>query len=386
MKNTGLMTCYVDNYGACLQAYALQSAIEKAGNSCRIIQYTPYVDLRRLTNFVEKPESLELRITRAIRHPIQLVKRKRFSKKSHLRDSRFSAFRNCYLKFDEHLYSSWDELKTNVPQYDNFVCGSDQIWNPVIHGNHNVGPYFLDFVPEGKKRIAYAPSIGIQVVPDECKSQMSEFLCTFDTLSVREKRGAELIKEITGLDAPVVLDPTLLFDGNWWSQVCSPVEIKKPYILCYLFNEHESTYNFVEQVRKNTGLDVITLPFALRDIYGKSKKIYDAGPAEFIWLIKNAEMIITDSFHATAFSINFNKSFYCLRRNTNGEVNNMNSRIVSILSMAGIQNRLLDETENGFVLPDSKIDYNEVNKRISEKRECNFAFLKEAIEVEDENA
>lgn len=381
---TGLMTCYVDNYGACLQAYALQSAIECQGNTCHIIRYTPYADLRRMFHYMERPEALGLRIRRAANHPIQLIKRKLFSRKSKLRSVKFSSFRDQYLKFDERLYHSWDELKSDPPAFDNFVCGSDQIWNPVIHHNWNVGPYFLDFVPKGKKRIAYAPSIGIQFVPDECKSDMNSLLHAFDTLSVREKRGAELIAEIAGLDVPVVLDPTLLFDGNWWSHVCSLVNVEKPYILCYLFNEHASTYRFVEQMKKKTGLDVLTLPFTLKDVYSNNKKIYDAGPAEFIWLIKNAEMIITDSFYATVFSINFNKSFYCLHRNIAGEANNMNSRILSLLSLAGIQDRLLDNPEISE-LSIRPINYTIVNARICERRKKDIAFLKKAIAAEDDN-
>lgn len=377
--NVGLMTCYVNNYGACLQAYALQQAIKKDGNECEIIKYTPYADIADAVNLQHIPEPMMLRITRMIKHPFQFYLRKLDRKNQAKRDLKFEEFRQERLIFADKLYTSWDELRETPPPYDSFVCGSDQIWNPVIHHNLNVGPYFLDFVPENKGKIAYAPSIGVQHVPQECHSDMKRLINRLDAVSVREQRGAELISEIAGQEAPVVLDPTLLFDGEWWSKVVKPVEVKKPYILCYLFNENESTYEFVEKMRKETGYEVVTLPFALKDIYKKnSTKIYDAGPSEFLYLIKNASLIITDSFHATAFSINFNRNFICLFRNTDNEKNNMNSRITSILSLAGLEDRLITKPEE-VNEPLGDIDYTEVNKRISARREKDRAFLWNSI-------
>ncbi len=377
--NVGLMTCYVNNYGACLQAYALQQAIKLDNNECEIIKYTPYADIGKAVNLQHIPEPFMLRMTRALKHPIQFYLRKQDRKKQANRDAKFEEFRQERLVFANRLYNSWDELRKDPPPYDSCVCGSDQIWNPVIHHNINVGPYFLDFVPENKGKIAYAPSIGVQYVPEECHQEMKRLINRLDAVSVREQRGAELIREIASQEAPVVLDPTLLFDGEWWSKAIKPVNIKKPYILCYLFNENKSTYDFVEKMRRETGYEVITLPFAFRDIYNKnSTKIYDAGPSEFLYLIKNAALIITDSFHATAFSINFNRNFICLFRNTDEEKNNMNSRITSILSIAGLEDRLITDPENINVLP-YDIDYSEVNKRLSARREKDRRFLWDSI-------
>jgi len=199
-----------------------------------------------------------------------------------------------------------------------------------------------------------------------------------DAVSVRELHGAELIKDISGRDARVVLDPTLLFDGEWWSKAAKPVQVRKPYILCYLFNENKSTYDYVQRIKKKTGYEVVTLPFAFSDIYSKNKKIYDAGPAEFLYLIKNAEFIITDSFHATAFSINFNKDFVCLFRNTHTEKNNMNSRITSILSLSGLENRIISDPDVENDIPPS-IEYSEVNKRMNDRRESDLSFLNNSL-------
>jgi len=374
----GLMTCYVNNYGACLQAFALQQAIKRCGNDCEIIRYTPYADLARQFNIKQVSQPMAVRIKRTIRHPIQLCMRRIDRKKQLIRNVKFESFRKENLVFADRLYESWDELRSDPPEYDAFVCGSDQIWNPVIHHSMNVGPYFLDFAPDSKRTVAYAPSIGVEVVPEECKADMKRLIDRLDAVSVRELHGAELIKDISGRDARVVLDPTLLFDGEWWSKAAKPVQVRKPYILCYLFNENKSTYDYVQRIKKKTGYEVVTLPFAFSDIYSKNKKIYDAGPAEFLYLIKNAEFIITDSFHATAFSINFNKDFVCLFRNTHTEKNNMNSRITSILSLSGLENRIISDPDVENDIPPS-IEYSEVNKRMNDRRESDLSFLNNSL-------
>lgn len=376
----GLMTCYIDNYGACLQAYALQNAIKSVHN-CEIIRYVPYDDLKRISDGHMTVEPWRIKIIRAIYHPIKFFKRKIYLNKTKLRKVKFEEFRKQYLLFGERDYKSWNELKDTPPNYDAFVCGSDQIWNPVIHNNMNVGPYFLDFVPSEIKKVAYAPSIGAEEIPQECRDEMMRLIKRFNTVSVREQRGAEIIEEISGIKTRVVLDPTLLFDGKWWSNVCRTVNIKTPYIFSYLFNENPDTYKFVADISKKLGYKVITLPYAFKDVYSKSKKIYDAGPTEFLWLIKNASLIITDSFHATAFSINFNKEFYCILRNNDAEINNMNSRIFNILTLTGLESRLITNlTEETFDMK-KKINYEEVNKKLNKQRKDDMQFLKKALEI-----
>lgn len=380
----GLMTCYINNYGACLQAFALQQAIASGGHSCEIIRYTPYADLKKKFNVKTVAEPVSVKIKRAICHPVQFLERREDRKKQELRNAKFEQFRKDNLIFSQREYYSEEELKQSVDLYDAFVCGSDQIWNPVIHRNSNVGAYFLDFVPNSsdKRKIAYAPSIGVQQVPVECKEDMKQLIQCLDTVSVRELHGASLIREIADVDARVVLDPTLLFDGEWWSGCVRPIDIDKPYILCYLFNENRSTYDFVNRMKKKTGYEVVTLPFAFSDIYQKNTKVYDAGPAEFLYLIKNAALVITDSFHATAFSINFNKNFVCLFRNTDGEKNNMNSRITSILSIAGLEDRIITNPDSIDAVP-GEVDYTAPKRRIKERRKEDRDFLLNSLQGEN---
>ncbi len=374
----GLVTCYINNYGACLQAHALSQKIEELCGECELVQYTPYYDLEQTVRKPQKSEPLLTKVVRAICHPIQFAKRQQYFRNCGRRDSKFEDFRNKFLKFNKNKYKTYAELKNSPPEMDGFVCGSDQLWNPVIHANTNIAAYYLDFAPKGIRRVAYAPSIGAEHVPEECQKEMGELINRMDFVSVREQRGADIIHDIIGRRFPVVLDPTMLYTGDWWAKKASPINIGSEYIFCYLFNENPETYEFISRVSRKLGLQVITLPYSYKDIYSASTKIYDAGPSEFLYLIQQAKIIITDSFHATAFSLNFNKDFYCIFRNRENEKNNMNSRIQTILGKLNLENRIIvDFDAENFA--ESPIDYLRVNAILKKEREEGEAFLRQAL-------
>lgn len=370
MINIGLMTCYVNNYGACLQAYALQKAINKLGYNCEIIRYTPVPNVKLPTN-TQKAIQLLKNIKRCLKNPdyIYTIERNR----------KFKSFREQYLKFGEKDYPEIKDLYDCPPDYDAFVTGSDQLWNPVIHGMSNNKAYFLDFVPKGKKRIAYAPSIGVSKVPDCCKDDMALLLNKMDVLSVREKAGKDIVEELTDKDCKVVLDPTLLLDKSQWSEIAVKPKLDKPYIFCYLFGLSSYIGDFVKYVEKKTGYQVVTLPFTKREYKSRYQKIHNVGPREFLGLIQNASLVITDSFHATAFSINFNRPFYSLLRNTEGEINNMNSRIYSILELTGLTERLIAPSKKFTNDVLDTIDFDKVNESLNSKRKTDIKFLSDSL-------
>ncbi len=370
MKSVGLMTCYINNYGACLQAYALQSTIEKLGYECKIIRYTPVEDIKKPT--------LSKAVYRLIRDVYRIFKHKDYIKQLAKR-RKFVMFKREYLCFGRQNYNTIESLYKNCPEFDVFVCGSDQLWNPLIHNNKNNEAYFLDFVPGNKGRIAYAPSFGISQFPDNCMAELKSLLSKFHYISVRESSGADIVEEAIGKRPRVVLDPTLLLSKVQWEKVFKRVEVNKPYILCYLFSNQEYICNFVRHVWQLTGYDVIVLPFADIDKEKKYKKLYNVGPNEFLWLISNAQLVITDSFHATAFSINFNTPFYSLLRNIQGESNNMNTRIYNMLEIAGLQNRLITDKTPLPEKASTNIDFNDANAILEIKRNEDIKFLKEAL-------
>lgn len=366
----GLATCFVDNYGACLQAYALQTKIEETGAECKIIQYTQPDGYRRFTlRGILKTNPIFLKV-------IEIAKYEPLMK--YISKPRFQNFRKRYLKLTRR-YATFEAVYAANMTFDAYVCGSDQIWNPrLFHGNDPI--YMLDFVPTGKKRIAYAPSIGLSKIPEEYEQDFREKLNRFDYISVREVAGRKIVQALTDKEVKVVLDPTLLVNCDEWSRILTPPHITEPYIFCYLFGVRSYIGEFVEYVRKALGLKIVCIPYTEREKNPEYIQVYDAGPCEFLGLIKNASLVITDSFHATAFSINFNTPFYSLLRNEDTDEINMNSRIFSILELVGLRDRLvLPGVKYPFEIK-AQVDFSNANQRLKEKREIDFEDLKHQLE------
>ncbi len=388
-KKVALMTCFLDNFGACLQALALQSEIEKLGCHCRIIAYTEpsgYNNDEFVQTFIEK-------ISREIFGIVNIfIKGKSFKKyikrklfKKNKRNYAFKKFRNKYLNFEcandskkVNVYCRYEELALLSEKYDAFVCGSDQIWNPTFY-NRNHPAYFLRFAGD-KKRIAYAPSIGLSELPNQYIDTFVTYVKDFDYVSVREKRGSEIIKELCDIDAKVVLDPTLLIGRNYWQSLLEP-QYKTPfrkYIFCYIFSNTKAVSDYLKMVQENTGLPIVYVNvsnLSYESLIACCKK--NAGPIDFLQLIKNAEFILTDSFHGTAFSLLFNKDFYVFERKRTDETIDMFSRIKSVLSYAGLEDRIVSINES--FIKKEVIDYAPVNEIFEVLCKDSEAFLNEAL-------
>jgi len=371
----GLVTYYGHNYGACLQAFALQNTLEKMGHSVIALNYTRKDELT--LSF-----ALKRRLS-ALKNPIKYITNKilyeKHKKHFTARSSAFEQFIEKYINKSKVKYDSLEEMK-KIDEFDIYVCGSDQLWNPVFRGNKNNPVYFIDFAPEGKKRIAYAPSIGVNSIPDECKKEMSILLRKMDHISVRERLGATIIKDLINKDVNVVLDPTLLISPDEWNSVAVDPEYKDPYILTYLFGDLDYIKDFIQHIKKITGLEIISLPYNPREMSGGNIKAFEAGPSEFVGLIKNAKIVITDSFHATVFSIIFKKPFYSLTRQKAGDPASMNSRIFDILERLKLSSRLIvpgSEFPSGDVF---QIDYSETDIEYSKEYSSSINYLKSSTQ------
>ena len=206
-------------------------------------------------------------------------------------------------------------------------------------------------------------------------------------MSVREDTGVKLVKELSDKEAKLVCDPTLLLTKKEWEEIETPGRIiKDKYILCYFLGKNIQHRKFVERLKKETGYKIVSLNHA--DEYVKYSDIYaditpyDIGPKEWINLIKNAEYVCTDSFHGTVFSILFNKVFFDFRRYNSKNKNSTNSRIDSLLKIAGISNeRILSGTEDVKQVLQMKIDYKKVNKNIDEFRKNSKEWLFNALKI-----
>ncbi len=370
-----LVTCFLDNCGACLQAYALADRIEKlSGKQCEIINYT------------EPTGYFSYGLSDMVKESGAYVALRGLLQKSYLdgyktekvRRSAFRKFRKQYLPIAQQEFKTYEELEKADLAYSHYVCGSDQVWNPTFYGKCNPA-YYLKFVPEDVPKTAYAPSIGINDLPDYAKADFKVLLSRFRNISVREDRGVELVKQYAGLDAQWVCDPTMLLTGQQWDKLSAPRLHKKPYIFCYLFGDSPEYKQAVAYLSEKTGLDVVIIPFSKRDLSKQYRQILKAGPSEFISLIKNAEYILTDSFHASVFSVLFRKNFFTLLRHKAGEAHGMNSRIFSLLKMLGLESRCVspDSLESFPITPVE--DYEAVYGKLNAVRADSERFLKNAL-------
>lgn len=381
-KKVALLTCFLNNYGACLQAYALQKTIENMGCDCDIIAYVEpygYGDFE-----IDRKTAIEMQKRTLIEDVRYKFKKNRpFShQKKYLS---FYNFRNNYLKFEKEnnkkfikFYHKMEDFEGISDKYDAFVCGSDQIWNPTFYGKNNPA-YFLTFA-KNKKRIAYSPSIGLPDIPQEYQEEFTSYVSKFDFLSVREEKGAEIIKKLCHREAKVVLDPTILAGRRFWSNLLKKKYTThyKKYIFCYIFSNTKNCSEYLQKVQQKTGLPIIytSISNLSYDNLDATCMQY-AGPVEFLQLIKHSEFVLTDSFHGTAFSLLLNKDFYVFKRERNDEKIDMYSRIDSILHQANLENRAISIDENFTTkLP---INFEEVNLVLEKLRKDSYSYLKKAL-------
>ena len=324
-------------------------------------------------------------IIRVLKTPVAYLKRRKYIK-AHIehdtiRCKAFDRFREYYLIFDDTFTLSDKQLR-GAESYDTFVCGSDQIWNPNLYGVHSI--WTMRFAPKDSKKIAYAPSLGISTIPEQFNQAFRESLKDYSYLSCREQEGANCLTDILDRDVDVVLDPTLLLTPEQWHNFAQPVDIKRPYIFCYLFGSYDYIKVVKERVRECLGIDVVSLPYNLRELKDDDTKLYDITTNQFVWLIENAKYVVTDSFHASVFSIKMSTPFICLKRSSDNDKKNMNSRLYTLLHTVGLEDRLVGENMVNDIttIIDRNVDFYSANEKLSEYMKRDIAKLHNALEHE----
>lgn len=319
------------NYGSALQAYALQYVIEKMGHDVEIIDYIYPNDYH--TQFVKKSSALRRLVSYA------LDMQRGFPRKQ--REKSFNKFYKENLKLSR-TYHSKEELHNDPPKYDVYITGSDQVWNP--KSIHEDTSFMLSFT-DSPNKVAFSASFAKGEIPEQYKELYANELKKYKQIFVRESRGAELVDSLIGYKPDVVLDPTLLLTGDEWHEFAnkSLISIKRPYILVYVlgysFNVYPYMYDLIRHVQEKLGMQLIVLNMSKQ--YSQklqNKRIIDnADVYDFVKLFANASMVITDSFHGTAFSLNLNVPFYSVVNN----IENADSRISHFLNSVGEQHRII---------------------------------------------
>lgn len=366
---------HAHHYGAQLQAYALMKAIQKAGAECEVINYVR-VDTIEGNRLFKKGLSARSLLSNA-NTLLNLEKLKK-------RYDRFESFVHDDMNLSGKFYGSYELLKNDAPAYDVYVCGSDQIWNPLIYKENTFDPaFFADFAKSGR-RIAYAPSFGISSIPEDKKELLRRYLDKFECLSVREKQGENIIRDIAGREAQTVLDPTLLLNGDEWSAISEAPAYKEPYLLCYFITDARKYGSYVQALSEKYKLPVVSLCGSRRVVPQTRHAVLDAGPREFLGLFRNASAVCTDSFHGTVFSINFRKEFFCFESSQKSD-KAVNSRLYSILDRLDLLPRIFSPALGlkNFIDKVDKLngplDYAGVDALLGKEREASEKYLKDSL-------
>jgi hypothetical protein len=345
------------NYGAVLQAYALSEAIKKLGYNAVTIDYK-----NPLIEKIYNPRYINYKSLKGILSGILTYNRRKRKKEL------FEDFRAKYFT----LYEPPNLYSLNTDEYYKFITGSDQVWNYNLTEYDTV--YFLEFISVSKKKNSYAASFGFDEIPDEYVEDYRGFLEDFNQISVREEQGAQIIKNLLNRHAEVVLDPTMLLSKEEWIKISKKYKRNKNYILIYQLAASQSLLDFAVELSKQTNCEIINISDAIRRRI-KAKYVTGVGPQEFMGLFSNARYIVTNSFHGTAFSINFNKPFFVEMLPPPAKVN---SRLENILDTFDLRSRQIINGTNANIFTD--IDYATVSKKLELERKRSLDYLKRILD------
>lgn len=365
--NIGIVTFHMaENYGSVLQAYALTTFLENHGFKAEILDYyfeDDYrkYDLFRWKQYLKRPQTFLIDISSYNIHK----KRK----------ANFEQFRKKYLRISDKRAVNINELKLYNEKYDAFICGSDQIWNlECTHGLNDA--YFLQFVQKDKVKIAYAPSAGAYSIDGAMAENIKRILMTFTKVSVREDRLKEELEKICPREIEVVLDPTLLLSSDDYHKIQRKgKEYQSKYIFVYILSGvryNRKLINCAKQLSEDTGLQIKYVADNNNGYIKGAENCSGCGPEDFLKYIDQATYVITNSFHATVFSILYHKDFFSFPRNGS------NSRIFDLLKMLQLEKRYVE----GGNLKCDKVDFEQADEILMRERQKSMKFLLDALSNE----
>lgn len=385
-KKVGIVSCYFkNNYGSMLQAYATKKILDNNNIPNETINIDNNEDFKKGKRKYYIKQIFNLNFIKSklgmIKMKFDIRLNKTLGKNVAIRNKKYKEFRNAInLSRSNNTYKDLNILAQE--RYSDVIVGSDQLWLPV---NVVADYYTLNWVPDEINKISYSTSLGVSDIPKKYELLYKNFLKRINHLSVREDSGAKLIKDITGLDAKLVSDPTILLTREEWDEVAVQERIiKDKYILCYFLGKNIEHRKFAERLKEKTGYKIVSLNHA--DEYVKYSDIfaditpYDIGPKEWLNLIKNAEYVCTDSFHGTVFSLLYNKIFFNFRRYNAKSKASTNSRLDSLLNIVEVDSkRILTGHEDIDEVLEYKIDFETVNKKLDEYRKESKEWLMKAL-------
>lgn len=378
----GIITiCKVNNYGAELQAFATCKKLEQLGYDAEIIDYTYYKDWRYKDSRRSKPLLpmnrkemfvywMKYRFINCLVDTVfpifsAAIRKRKVNYNAFIRKGRFS-----------RPYRSMDDLYEYCKPYDAYMVGSDQVWNPAA--SSSIEPYFLTFAPPSARKVAYASSFGVTEMELPLQTKLGNWLRGIDFIAVRESSGVDLVRRLAGREAQVVVDPTLLLSKSEWADFMKPYPgITPHYVLIYQLSESKAIANLALRIGQAHQIPVFRIckrAFGIRRQTGITD-IPDAGPEEFLSLIGNADYVVTNSFHGTAFSVNLNVPFYVIVSSWKKN----NSRMESLLDMTGLRHRMFGDDVDINAIPIEPVRFEQSMEALGKQRELSIRYLIDSL-------
>lgn len=361
------ITCHdVYNYGASLQAYALQKYLEFRGHQVEIIDYKPeYLQPKSFWFVPQNSHYYKLAKNNKLIHIALCLyfAYKRFPTRG--RKKQFDRFTKKYLKLTRR-YNSYSELQANPPSADYYIAGSDQIWNSVMENGKDPA-FYLNFGSQYIKKISYAASFAISQIPKDEIGKIKIMLKTLDSISVRETTGLKILDDLE-FKGTVVLDPVCLLTKTQWEEVAGYKNIiKGNYLIIYDLTQNDNRIEeTAKYLAKKYDLKIITIATYTPLKYA-TKNILNAGPIEFLNLIKNATFVLSNSFHATAFSVILNRPFAVYYKESNI------SRMADFLASLNLESQL-NPTKEALTI---QFEWKTINQKFDLLRNKSISFLED---------
>lgn len=360
----GILTFHrADNYGAVLQATALQLYIQKELCPCEMIDFYPNNAIPK------KPRAL-----RKAAHRVLMFLRSDVSRKTLLRETRFERFRAEHYKLSAKAYYGDGDILPNPPDYDVYISGSDQILNTELTGNSKA--FYLDF-ETGMRKISYASSFGRSALPESEESLIRRTLPRFERFSIRESDGADTVERLTGMRPITVADPVLLFGRESWEGFAKlPKGLPPKYVFAYSMESSSVLEAAAEALSKSEGLPIISIRGGGKGCRVPGAEIRDCGPSEFLGVLSRAEYVVTNSFHGAVFAMIFGRKLISVAHGKR------NSRLETLLREAGVLEKQMGESSSVTVqkaIIDGAEAYPALGSLIARSKE----YLSEALKPEE---
>ena len=369
------------NYGSMLQSFATLVKLDELGVDYEIIDYSHPRTLQFYAGAAGRLANRDFLYSKA------RLFRKKEGKKLHpdyaaneaVRGERFDRFvKERFPRFSEPI-NEYRRLRRYAEKFTDVLVGSDQLWLPSGNGTNF---YNLMFAPRACNRIAYAASFGVSSIPAHQRKETAEYLNRIRHISLREESGKRIVKELTGRDVPVILDPTMVITREQWDEAVADKAVTDgEYLFCYFLGNNPSHREEASALAKSLGLKIVTLRH-LDEYIASDEKFgdeapYDVGPEEFVNLIRHAKYVCTDSFHGSVFSILYHKQFISFNRYGDGK-NSRNSRLDTLFGNIGIDRRFHGDLKSEIL---RKIDYDAVDSKLEVLRMRSDRFIREALSL-----